>query len=107
MISALVIGGDKFSGKPGDWADIKTEIVSAIETASYSYFTKMGAHLFSADGSGDHGHVEDCNRFAIHTQAWSSLRVEGLRSNWNEPRDPAASMADPTLWQAMLSNGAR
>ena len=21
-------------------------------------------------------------RFAIHTQAWSSLRVEGLRSNW-------------------------
>ena len=81
MISAMVIGGDKFSGKPGDWADIKTEIVSAIETASYSYFTKMGAHLFSADGSGDHGHVEDCNRFAIHTQAWSSLRVEGLRSN--------------------------
>ena len=45
MISAMVIGGDKFSGKPGDWADVKTEIVSAIETASYSYITKMGAHL--------------------------------------------------------------
>ncbi len=27
-----MIGGDKFSGKPGDWADVKTEIVSAIET---------------------------------------------------------------------------
>ena len=42
---AMVIRGDKFSGKPGDWADVKTEIVSAIETASYSYITKMGAHL--------------------------------------------------------------
>jgi hypothetical protein len=31
MISTMVIGGDKFSGKPGDWADIKTEM-SAIET---------------------------------------------------------------------------
>ena len=59
MIGAMVIGGDKFSGKPGDWADVKTEIVSAIETAGYSYITKMGAHLFSAAGSGDHGHVED------------------------------------------------
>ena len=59
MIGAMVIGGDKFSGKPGDWADIKTEIVSAIETAGYSYITKMGAHLFSVAGSGDHGHVED------------------------------------------------
>ncbi len=56
---AMVIGGDKFSGKPSDWADVKTEIVSAIETAGYSYITKMGAHLFSVDGSGDHGHVED------------------------------------------------
>jgi hypothetical protein len=59
MIGAMVIGGDKFSGKPGDWADVKTEIVSAIETVGYSYITKMGAHLFSAPGSGDHGHVED------------------------------------------------
>jgi len=41
----MVIRGDKFSGKPGDWADVKTEIVSAIETDSYSYITKMGAHL--------------------------------------------------------------
>ena len=49
MISAMVIGGDKFSGKPGDWADIKTEIVSAIETAGYSYITKMGAYSASLD----------------------------------------------------------
>ena len=26
MIGAMVIGGDKFSGKPGDWTDVKTEI---------------------------------------------------------------------------------
>jgi len=44
MIGVMVIGGDKFSGKSGDWADIKTEIVSAIETTSYSYITKMDAH---------------------------------------------------------------
>jgi hypothetical protein len=44
---------------------------------------------------------------AIHTQAWSSPRVEGLRCKWNEPRDPAASLADPTLWQAPLSSAAR
>jgi hypothetical protein len=61
-MSAMVIAGDKFSGKPGDWADVKTEIVSAIETADYSYITKMGAHLFSVAGSGDHGHVEDGDR---------------------------------------------
>jgi hypothetical protein len=55
----MVIGGDRFSSKPGDWADVKTEIVSAIETAGYSYITKMVAHLFSVSGSGDHGHIED------------------------------------------------
>ncbi len=33
--------------------------MSAIETDGYSYITKMGAHLFSAVGSVDHGHVED------------------------------------------------
>lgn len=39
-------------------------------------------------------------RFAIHTQAWSSPREEGLHYNWDEPRDPAASLADPTLGRA-------
>jgi hypothetical protein len=51
MIGAMVIGGDKFSGKPGDWADVKPDMVSAIETAGYSYITKMGAYLFSVAGS--------------------------------------------------------
>jgi hypothetical protein len=61
MIGAMVIAGDKFSGKPDGWADVKTEIVSVIETTSYSYITKMGAHLFSIAGSGDHGHIKDGN----------------------------------------------
>jgi hypothetical protein len=39
-------------------------------------------------------------RFAIHTQAWSSPREEGLHYKWDEPRDPAASLADPTLGRA-------
>ncbi len=30
-------------------------------------------------------------------QPWSSPRGEGLRSKWDEPRDPAASLADQTL----------
>ncbi len=45
MIGAMVIGGDQFSGKPGDWSDVKTE----IETAGYSYITKMGAYSASLD----------------------------------------------------------
>jgi hypothetical protein len=49
MIGAMVIGGDKFSGKPGDWADVKRDIVSSIETAGYSYI-KMGTYLFSVAG---------------------------------------------------------
>jgi hypothetical protein len=53
MVStAMVIGGDKFSGKAGDWADVKTEIVSTIANAGFSYmrltsFLRMGSHLLS------------------------------------------------------------
>jgi len=36
----MVIGGDKFFGKPGDWADIKTESVSAIAAAGYHRFSQ-------------------------------------------------------------------
>jgi hypothetical protein len=57
-----MIGGDKFSGNPCDWTDVKTEIVSTIEGAGYSYITKMGAYLFNVAGSvSDHGHIEDCD----------------------------------------------
>ena len=56
---AMVIGGDKFSGKSGDWADVKTKIISATEASGYSYITKMGAILCHFAGSGDHNHIED------------------------------------------------
>ena len=55
MIGAMVIGGDKFSGKRGDWSDVKTERVSTIENASYSYITKMGVILSHFAGFRQHG----------------------------------------------------
>jgi hypothetical protein len=39
MTGANVIGGDRSSGRPGAWADVKTESLSAIEAAGYSYIT--------------------------------------------------------------------
>ncbi len=59
MIVAMVIGGDKFSGKPGDWADVKREILSLIETNSYSYI-KMG-HIYSASLEGSWENVRRRN----------------------------------------------
>jgi hypothetical protein len=71
---------DKFSSKSSDWADVKTEIVSAIETACYSYITKMGAHLFSVAGSGDHGHIEDGDlEKHFKKQMWPTL-LRSIRS---------------------------
>jgi len=32
-------------------------------------------------------------------QPWSSPREEGLRINWDDPRNPAASLADQTFWR--------
>jgi len=37
--------------------------------------------------------------FEYTHQPWSSPREEGLRLKWDEPRDPAASPADQTLWR--------
>jgi hypothetical protein len=71
MNGAMVIGGYKVSGKSGDWADIKTESVSAIESAGYSYITKMGAILFHFAGSGNHDHIEDSDLEAcFKKQMW-------------------------------------
>jgi hypothetical protein len=36
-----VIAGDRSSCKPCDWADVKTESVSTIEAAGYSYITRF------------------------------------------------------------------
>ena len=50
------VGGHRrgFPRNPRDWKDFKTEIVTAIATAGYTYVTDMGTALFQLAGSGDH-----------------------------------------------------
>jgi hypothetical protein len=57
----------------------------------------VGASVVGGGAKSDQRCARGFCRFAIHTQAWSSPREEGLRYKWDEPRDPAASLADPTL----------
>jgi len=53
------IGGERFSGKPSDWPDTKTEIIEWLEMSGYSYIHKTGTTLFHFAGSGDHNHIDD------------------------------------------------
>ena len=66
----MVIGGDKFSGKPGDWADVKTEIVAMIENAGYSYVTKNGRHPSSSRRTGNHDNIEDADLEKHFKKMW-------------------------------------
>jgi hypothetical protein len=59
MAGITGIGGDKFSGKPSDWPDTKTEIIGWLEACGYSYIAKTGTILFHFAGSGDHDHLEN------------------------------------------------
>jgi hypothetical protein len=59
MAGITGIGGEKFSGKPGDWPETKTEIIGWLEASGYSYIAKTGTILFHFAGSGDHDHLED------------------------------------------------
>ncbi len=59
MAGITGIGGDKFSGKPSDWPETKTEIIACLEANGYSYISKTGTTLFHFAGSGDHDHLED------------------------------------------------
>jgi len=59
MAGITGIGGEKFSGKPGDWTETKTKIIECLETSGYSYIAKTGTILFHFAGSGDHDHLED------------------------------------------------
>ena len=55
MTTSITIAGPKFSGKPGDWPEAKTEIVDAFNNAGVHFVTAMGEQLFKYAGSGDHG----------------------------------------------------
>jgi hypothetical protein len=60
----------------------------------------IGASVVGGGAKSDQLYARVFAGFAIHTQAWSSPRDEGLRYKWDEPRDPANSLADPTLGRA-------
>ena len=53
-MTSITIAGPKFSGKPGDWPETKTEIVDAFNNAGFNFVTSMGELLFKYAGSGDH-----------------------------------------------------
>jgi hypothetical protein len=71
MAGITGIGGDKFSGKPSDWPDTKTEIIGWLEACGYSYIAKTGTILFHFAGSGDHDHLEngDLERLCVENVA--------------------------------------
>ena len=55
------IGGERFSGKPSDWPDTKTELIAWFAAHGFSYIPQMGTCLFHLAGSGDYDHVEDAD----------------------------------------------
>ena len=59
MVTSITIAGPKFSGKPGDWPDTKTEIVDAFNSAGAGFVNAMGELLFKYAGSGDHSAWEE------------------------------------------------
>ena len=59
MVTSITIAGPKFSGKPGDWPDTKTEIVDAFNSAGAGFVNAMGEQLFKHAGSGDHSAWEE------------------------------------------------
>ena len=65
----MVIGGDKFCGNPAQWADVKTEIVSATANAGFSQITEMGTALFQIAGSGEHSDESSTNQKHTLTRA--------------------------------------
>jgi hypothetical protein len=79
MMGAMVIGGDKFSGKPGDWADVKTEIVAMIENAGYSYVTKNGRHPSSSRRTGNHDNIEVAD-LEKHVKKMWPTQLRSIRS---------------------------
>ena len=71
-MTSITIAGPKFSGKPGDWPETKTEIVDAFNNAGFNFVTSMGELLFKYAGSGDH----------------SDWKEEGLKNHFREKKWP-------------------
>jgi hypothetical protein len=80
MASITGIGGDKFSGKPSDWPDTKTEIIGWLEGSGYSYIAKTGTILFHFTGSGDHDHLEDGDLERHYASKMWPTQLRSIRS---------------------------
>ena len=74
------IGGEKFSGKPGDWPETKTEIIAWLEANGYSYISKTGTTLFHFAGSGDHNHLEDDDLQEHYASKMWPTQLRSIRS---------------------------
>ena len=74
------IGGDKFSGKPSDWPDTKTEIIGWLEACGYSYIAKTGTILFHFAGSGDHDHLENGDLERHYASKMWPTQLRSIRS---------------------------
>ena len=73
------IGGEKFSGKPGDWPETKTEIIAWLEANGYSYISKTGT-TFHFAGSGDHNHLEDDDLQEHYASKMWPTQLRSIRS---------------------------
>jgi hypothetical protein len=80
MAGITGIGGDKFSGKPSDWPDTKTEIIGWLEACGYSYIAKTGTILFHFAGSGDHDHLEDGDLERHYASKMWPTQLRSIRS---------------------------
>jgi hypothetical protein len=86
--NVIVVGGDKFSGKTAELADVKTEIVSAIANAVFSYITEMDTVIFHFAGSGDHNRIKD-NELEKHFEEKNSGGLSYFASDAKSPRQPS------------------
>ena len=80
LAGITVIGGEKFSGKPSDWPETKTEIIAWLEANGYSYISKTGTTLFHFAGSGDHDHLGDDDLQEHYVSKMWPTQLRSIRS---------------------------
>jgi hypothetical protein len=80
LAGITVIGGEKFSGKPSDWPETKTEIIAWLEANGYSYISKTGTTLYHFAGSGDHNHLGDDDLQEHYVSKMWPTQLRSIRS---------------------------
>ena len=99
MVTSITIAGPKFSGKPGDWPDTKTEIVDAFNSAGAGFVNAMGEQLFKYDGSGDHSAWEEAGlKKHFEDKNWPiqliSLRSEIMKRTLDVKSEDYTALSD-------------